>query len=139
MARKLGADPVSYGNLQTAFGIAQLVGGPIFGRIGDLFGAKVTLILAFASSALSYGLTGIASNLPLLFLAKIPCIFMHVMQSSQMIATKLSSTEGRSAALSRLGFSYGLGMMVGPSLGGYISTNFEYKKNIPFFITIVCK
>ena len=42
-----------------------------------------------------------------------------------MIATYLSGEKDRAVALSRLGFSYGIGMVVGPTAGGFISKHFE--------------
>ena len=43
-----------------------------------------------------------------------------------MIVTYLSEESERANVLARLGFSYGIGMVVGPTLGGYITTNFRY-------------
>ena len=127
LTKKLGADPVSFGHLQTVFAIAQLVGGPVYGRLGDLFGERTALITAFSSSVLTYLLTGVSYSLPILFLSRIPSVFLHVMQGSQMVVTALSSDKDRAAALARLGFSYGIGMVIGPTIGGLVTTNFgEY-------------
>jgi len=43
------------------------------------------------------------------------------MQGSQMVITDVSRSENRAAALGRVGISYGLGMIVGPFLGGLIT------------------
>eukprot|EP00088_Acartia_fossae_P053124 TRINITY_DN602_c2_g1_i2.p1 TRINITY_DN602_c2_g1~~TRINITY_DN602_c2_g1_i2.p1 ORF type:complete len:451 (+),score=52.78 TRINITY_DN602_c2_g1_i2:27-1379(+) len=124
LAKKLEADPVTFGTLQTAFSVCQLLGGPIYGRIGDLFGEKTALIIALASTTATYVVTGLSYSLPVLFLSRVFSVFMHVMQGSQMIATTLSDQENRAQALARLGFSYGLGMVVGPSLGGLITKHY---------------
>merc|ERR1712123_109299 len=127
LTKKLGADPVSFGHLQTVFAIAQLLGGPIYGRLGDIFGERTALITAFSSSVLTYLLTGVSYSLPILFLSRLPSVFLHVMQGSQMVVTALSSDKDRAAALARLGFSYGIGMVIGPTIGGLVTTNFgEY-------------
>ena len=42
-----------------------------------------------------------------------------------MIVTYLSTESERTSALSRLGFSYGIGMVVGPTLGGLVSKYFK--------------
>ena len=124
MSKKLGADPTTFGQLQTVFAVAQLLGGPVFGRLGDLFGERVALTLAFTSASLSYLLMGLAQSIPVLFLSRIPSVFMHVMQGSQMMATHMSDGADRAVVLSRLEFSYGLGMVVGPTLGGQVSKYF---------------
>lgn len=125
LTKKLGADPVTFGQLQTVFAIAQLIGGPIYGRIGDLFGERKAIIIAFTASVFTYLLTGLSYSLPILFLSRVPSIFMHVMQGSQMVVTFLSTEENRASALARLGFSYGIGMVAGPAIGGFLTANFN--------------
>ena len=80
MSKKLGADPTIFGQLQTVFAVTQLLGGPIFGRIGDTLGERFALIMAFSGATLSYFLMGIADNLPMLFLSRFPSVVMHTMQ-----------------------------------------------------------
>jgi len=121
LTKKLGADATIYGQIQTVFAVAQLVGGVLYGRLGDLFSDRTALLVAFASAAASYTITGFAHSLPMLFLSRIFCVLMHVMQGSQMIITYFSTESNRASALSRLGFSYGLGMVVGPTVGGYVT------------------
>merc|ERR1711953_39864 len=124
LTKTLGADPVMFGHLQTVFSVLQLLGGPVYGRIGDLYGERTALSVAFVSSILTYSLTFLSYSLPVLFLSRVPSVFLHVMQGSQMIITGTSSETDRATALARLGFSYGVGMVVGPTLGGLVSTHF---------------
>jgi len=49
LTKSLGADPVIFGRLKTVFSLCQLVGGPIYGRLGDLMGERTALITAFFS------------------------------------------------------------------------------------------
>ena len=83
LSKKLGADPTIFGQLQTVFAVTQLLGGPIFGRIGDTLGERFALILAFSGATLSYLLMGIADNLPMLFLSRLPSVVMHTMQGKK--------------------------------------------------------
>ena len=82
LSKKLGADPVVFGYLQTTFAVVQLCGGPIFGRFGDIFGSRAALVLAFAAAAMSYSILGLASTVSMLFLSRLPSVFMHAMQGS---------------------------------------------------------
>merc|ERR1719510_1779099 len=41
-----------------------------------------------------------------------------------MIVTQLSNEAERTKSLARLGFSYGIGMVIGPSLGGLVTKHF---------------
>ncbi|CAH1247962.1 SLC22A18 [Branchiostoma lanceolatum] len=125
LTKKLGVDPVVYGYLQTTFAVVQLCGGPLFGRFGDLFGTRSALVLAFSAAALSYGLLGMAEGMLLLFLSRLPSFLMHSMQGAQMIVTDISDESSRADALGKLGLSYGIGMIVGPFLGGQVTKYFS--------------
>ncbi|GFR98816.1 solute carrier family 22 member 18-like [Elysia marginata] len=90
LTKQLGADPVTFGYLQTTFAVVQLAGGPLFGRFGDLFGSRQAMMLAFASASLSYFLLFISSSIPLLFVSRLPSVFMHAMQGEQSGNTSLA-------------------------------------------------
>ena len=80
LTKKLGVDPILYGYLEMTFAVFQLAGGPLFGRFGDLFGGRAAFTLAFTSAAATYGLLGVSYNIPVLFISRIPSLFMHAMQ-----------------------------------------------------------
>lgn len=124
LSKKLGADPVVFGYLQTTFAVVQLCGGPIFGRFGDIFGSRAALVLSFMAAAMSYTILGLASTVSMLFLSRLPSIFMHAMQGSQMVVTDISEKEGRADALGKLGVSYAIGMVIGPFVGGLITKKY---------------
>jgi OCT family organic cation transporter-like MFS transporter 18 len=79
LSKKLGADPVIFGYMQTVFAVAMLLGGPLFGRFGDIFGARAALLLAFLSCLLTYLILSFANGLPALFFSRIFAFMMHVM------------------------------------------------------------
>lgn len=118
LTKQLDIDPITFGYLQTTFAAVQLMGGPIFGRFGDLKGSKSALLLAFSASILSYTILGFAQNVFMLFLSRLPSLCMHAMQGAQMVITDISDSQTRSENLGKLGISYGIGMVIGPILGG---------------------
>ena len=86
MSKSLGVDSVIFGYMETVFAIAMLLGGPLFGRFGDLFGARSALLVAFTSSLLTYLILGLAHSIPALFLSRIFAFMMHAMHGeSSMI------------------------------------------------------
>ena len=119
ITNKLDIDPITFGNLQTAFGVAQLLGGPLFGRFGDLYGNRTAFILSFISAFFSYSILGFADSLLHVFLSRLSSVFMHTMQGAQMIITDLSLPVKRSESLGKTSISYGVGMVVGPLIGGF--------------------
>ncbi|PKK29280.1 solute carrier family 22 member 18 isoform X2 [Columba livia] len=124
LAKSLGLDSVGFGYLQTTFGVFQLVGGPIFGRFADQFGARAALILSCASGSAFFLLMSISTSIPLLFLSRLPSVFMHGLPGAQKVITDLTTPSQRADALGKLGLCFGIGIIIGSALGGVLSTKF---------------
>lgn len=124
--RSLGLDSVTFGYLQTTFGVLQLLGAPLFGRFADQHGARAAFTLSFLASSVFYLLLAAACSprLPgvvLLFASRLPSVLMHAMPAAQMIISDLSAPEERPAALSRLGLCLGSSTILGSLIGGGLS------------------
>uniref|UniRef100_A0A8C3TMG0 Solute carrier family 22 member 18 n=1 Tax=Catharus ustulatus TaxID=91951 RepID=A0A8C3TMG0_CATUS len=118
LAKSLGLDSVGFGYLQTIFGVLQLVGGYIFGRFADQFGARAALILSCASGSIFFLLISFATNIPLLFLSRLPSVFMHGMPGAQKVITDMTPPSQRAGALGKLGLCFGVGIIAGSAMGG---------------------
>uniref|UniRef100_A0A8C8E7S0 Solute carrier family 22 member 18 n=1 Tax=Otus sunia TaxID=257818 RepID=A0A8C8E7S0_9STRI len=118
LAKSLSLDSVGFGYLQTTFGVLQLVGGPIFGRFADQFGTRAALILSCASGSAFFLLTSISTSIPLLFLSRLPAVFMHGLPGAQKVITDLTNPSQRADALGKLGLCFGIGIIIGSALGG---------------------
>ncbi|XP_035184358.1 solute carrier family 22 member 18 isoform X2 [Oxyura jamaicensis] len=124
LAKSLGLDSVGFGYLQTTFGVLQLVGGPIFGRFADQFGTRAALILSCASGNVFFLLLSISTTIPILFLSRLPAVFMHGLPGAQKVITDLTAPSQRADALGKLGLCFGIGIIIGSALGGILSTKF---------------
>ncbi|KAM6943552.1 solute carrier family 22 member 18 [Xenentodon cancila] len=124
LAKKLGFDTLWFGYLQTTVGVIQLIGGPMFGRFADLFGARAALSLACAATTVFFMLLVLANHPVLLFIQKLPTVFMHVLPACQMVVTDLSEPGKRADALSKLGLCFGIGMIAGSTLGGQLNMRY---------------
>ncbi|KAL2088530.1 hypothetical protein ACEWY4_015429 [Coilia grayii] len=124
LAKRLGFDTLWFGYLQTTVGVIQLLGGPIFGRFGDLFGARAALSVSCLASVVYFGLLAMADSTAMLFIHKIPAVFMHILPGSQMIVADLTEPDKRADALAKLGLCFGVGMIAGSSLGGILSMRY---------------
>ncbi|XP_022106243.1 solute carrier family 22 member 18-like [Acanthaster planci] len=121
LTKKLGMDMVVYGYLQTFYNIILLVGTPIFGRFGDLYGGRAALTLAYAMAASMYGLLGMATTGAFVFLSRVPALFLSANHGTQMVIADLTDEGQRAESLGRLRMTYGLGMIVGPLIGGQVT------------------
>ncbi|XP_065898283.1 solute carrier family 22 member 18-like isoform X2 [Dysidea avara] len=136
LSKKLGVDPIMFGYLETIFSISMLIGGPLFGRFGDLFGARAALTLALFSAFLTYAMLAMSSNILMLFLSRLPGVLMHVMHGAQMVVTDVSGSAERVDVLGKLGVAYGVGMVTGPTVGGLI-TRFSSEQTAALAASII--
>ncbi|XP_032815847.1 solute carrier family 67 member A1 isoform X2 [Petromyzon marinus] len=125
LSRKLDVDAVQFGTLQTFFAVVQLLGGSFFGRFGDVFGGRAALSVAYLSAAFAHLLLGLSSSVPLLFISRLPSMFMHGFQGAQMVVTDLSDKSQRADALGKIGVLYGVGMISGSMLGGLLTSHYS--------------
>ncbi|NWW44656.1 S22AI protein, partial [Pedionomus torquatus] len=135
LAKSLGLDSVGFGYLQTTFGVLQLVGGPIFGRFADQFGTRAALILSCASGSAFFLLMSISTSIPLLFLSRLPAVFMHGLPGAQKVITDMTAPSQRAGALGKLGLCFGVGIIIGSALGGVLSTKFGIF--VPIYVGLV--
>lgn len=104
-------------------GVAQLGGSLLAGVLVDTAGARNVLLLSFVASLVSYALVASASTVWVLYLAQLPTIFQHaVLAARAQVAISIPDAD-RAQYLGFVGFAYGIGFVVGPALGGLLSTH----------------
>ncbi|NXJ20015.1 S22AI protein, partial [Dicrurus megarhynchus] len=135
LAKSLGLDSVGFGYLQTIFGVLQLVGGYIFGRFADQFGARAALILSCASGSVFFLLMSLSTSIPILFLSRLPGVFMHGIPGAQKVITDMTTPSQRAGALGKLGLCFGVAIIAGSALGGVLSTKFGIY--VPAYVGLV--
>ncbi|XP_063800225.1 solute carrier family 22 member 18 [Pseudophryne corroboree] len=93
-------------------------------RFSDQYGTRAALTLSFLSASFYYLILVFTTNIPLLFLSRLPSVFMHGLPGAQMVVTDLTTDQERAGALGKLGLCFGLGIIIGSSLGGFLATKF---------------
>ena len=125
LVKELGLDAVGYAYIQTLFNIIQFLGTPIYGRFGDIYGAKKALFLAFVSTTLTYFFLSIASSVHYVVVSRVAAMFMSAMQGCQMVLADVSDAKSRAGALGKLGAFYSLGLIAGSLSAGYLIQSFS--------------
>jgi len=122
-----GDDSNAYSRVQAWFSVIQTAGSFVVGFLLDRFGLRGAFVVNFLACAASYFLLANATSIELLYLSKVPTLFMHGFLCAQATVSKCAGdAKSRVAALGRLTACYTAGATVGPAIGGYLGANVDH-------------
>ncbi len=132
-AEEIGASPTQLGLLMAVYSLTQLIFAPMWGRISDRIGRKPVIMVGILGLALSFFLTGISSELWMLFVARIIGGFLSSanMPTAMAYVADITSAEDRGKGMGIIGAATGLGFVFGPAIGGIFS---KVSLSTPFFV-----
>lgn len=123
--QSMGGSPRTVGLLFTCFAASQLLATPILGRLSDRFGRRRVIVFSLAGNALSMIVFALATDvafLPLLFVSRILAgATAGNLSACQAAIADVTAADERAAGMGRLGAGIGLGLVLGPVLGGAAS------------------
>ncbi|MFA6243936.1 MAG: MFS transporter [Candidatus Hydrogenedentales bacterium] len=110
------------GLLGSLYAILQFICAPYFGSLSDRYGRRPVLLVSTAGMALSYLLWFFAGSFSMLIVSRIVGGLMsgNIAAASAVIAD-VTPDSRRSRGMAMLGFSVGMGFMLGPTVGGFAS------------------
>lgn len=121
-AERLNATPFTAGMLIAVYSLMQLVFAPVWGRISDRVGRRPVLLVSLASSAVSYFLLAAAGSLSTLFAARVLAgIAGASIPVAQAYIADVTTDADRARGMGLIGAAFGLGMVIGPAIGGGLS------------------
>jgi len=127
LAESFGATPFQIGLISTVFSLFQFFSAPIMGAISDVVGRKPMLVLSQTSTLISFIILGFANSLPLIFLSRIvDGVLGSNFTIAQAYLSDLTSKKNRSKSFALSGIAFAIGFLVGPALGGFLSTRTSY-------------
>jgi len=131
-AEEFGASPLDVTLLIASFSAMQFIAVPIWGRLSDRMGRRPFIIAGLFASAVSYLIFGLATSLVLLFVSRIAAgAAGGTISVAQAYVADSTGPEDRASGMGMLGAASGLGVLIGPAIGGYFS-GFGYA--VPGFI-----
>jgi DHA1 family multidrug resistance protein-like MFS transporter len=128
-----GAGGRELGWMMSTYSLMQLICAPLWGVLSDRYGRKSILSIGILGYAISLFLFGLATNFWMLFLAR----SLSGILSSATMPTAMAyigdnaPEKERSGGMGQLGAATGVGIVIGPLLGGFLSTD---SLSLPFFI-----
>ena len=117
-AKEYGFTPLQIGLLLAAYPMAQLVAGPILGRLSDRYGRRPVLAASQFGTAVSFVILGLSNNFEVMFLARLldGASGGNILVAQAYVAD-VTKPEERSRGYGLIGMAFGLGFVLGPLLG----------------------
>lgn len=114
--------------LNTSFFAAQFVAGPYLGKLSDRYGRIPVLLVSQVGTVIAFLMLGFAQSVWLLFAARIlDGITGGNIIVAQAYIADITSPKQRTTALGYLFAAFGVGFIVGPAIGGILSSQFSYQ------------
>jgi MFS family permease len=131
-AEEFGATPLQVTLLIASYSAMQFLAVPLWGRVSDRLGRRPFIVAGLFASAVSYLLFGLAESLLMLFVSRIAAgASGGTISVAQAYVADTTGPEDRAHGMGMLGAASGLGILIGPAIGGYFSV-FGY--HVPGFI-----
>ena len=122
LSPRLGADKMDIALIIVTYAICAGLSGPVWGRLSDRIGRKPVIMICLAGAAVSYVMLGLASQLWMVFAAR---GFAGLMAGNFGVASAMmadiTTPQNRARGMGMTGAAFGLGIVLGPMLGGLLS------------------
>lgn len=110
------------GGLGSFYAFLQLFSGPLLGSLSDRIGRKPVLLACLMGTAVAYAMFGLAGSLAMLYLAVLlDGLTGNNLTTAYAYIADVTPVEERSRGMGLVGAAFGLGLMVGPAMGGLLS------------------
>jgi len=121
-AISFGASPIVIALLASVFSIAQFITSPLLGALTDRIGRRPVFLACTLISCCAYLGLAFADTLVTVFLARILAgIGAGKIGIAQAIIADSTTPETRARGMGIVGAAFGLGMILGPVLGGLLT------------------
>lgn len=121
------------GLLMAIFALMQFIFSPIWGSLSDRYGRKPFLLLGAIGNALSMVFFGLSTQLWMLYIfrALAGSLSSATLPTAMAYIGDSTTEENRSKGMGLMGAAMGVGMILGPGLGGWLA---QFSLQLPFFI-----
>lgn len=129
-----GAGGQAVGFLMAIYALMQFMMSPIWGDLSDQYGRKPILLIGVLGNAVAQLLFGLSTQLWMLFAARALAGILSSATLPTAMAFIGDSTEkeDRGGGMGALGAAMGIGMVLGPGVGGWLAE--QYNLSLPFFV-----
>jgi multidrug resistance protein len=123
LVRHFRSDALTIGLLVLVFSAAQFIMTPVLGALSDRYGRRPILLASLFGTAIGHFMFGLAPSLGFMFAARIlDGITGGNISAAQAYIADITPPEDRAKSFGLIGAAFGLGFMMGPAIGGLLST-----------------
>ena len=130
--RELAETASIAGYLVVCYALLQFLFSPVAGNLSDRFGRRPVLLISLFMYGINYLIAGLATTLWVLFIGRVLTgITSATYATANALIADVSPPEERAQNFGLMGMAFGLGFVVGPSLGGLLG---EIDIRLPFYV-----
>lgn len=123
VVRDYRADALTIGLVTLSFSAAQFFMTPVLGALSDRYGRRPVLLISLFGTAVGYFLFGIANSLWMIFVSRIlDGVTGGNISTAQAYLADITPPQDRAKSFGLIGAAFGLGFLMGPAIGGLLST-----------------
>ncbi len=128
-----GVGGTELGWLMSTYSLMQLICAPIWGLLSDRFGRKPILSIGILGYTISLFMFGLSNSFAMMFVARSlsGILSSATMPTAMAYIGENAPQKERSKGMGQLGAAVGIGVIIGPLVGGFLSTN---SLSLPFFV-----
>lgn len=115
------------------YALMQFIFSPIIGGLSDQYGRRPVLLMSLFGFGLDFIFLALAPNIGWLFVGRIISgIAGASFTTANAYIADITEPDKRAQSFGMIGAAFGLGFIIGPSLGGILG---EYGTRIPFWVS----
>jgi MFS family permease len=121
-AQQFHASDLEVGLLIASYSFAQFIFTPFWGRLSDKVGRRPVLLVSLLASTVGYIIWGFSNSLMMLFASRLIAGMGNAnIAVAQAYVSDVTTEETRSKGMGAIFAAFGVGFVLGPALGGFLT------------------